>query len=313
MMRPGMCPLIKPDPSRRHCQYTLMFIRFEPLPMRGLLRPVPTYCHATPSPPPASRMIGEKERASWSLTGFHTRKIFRADKLRQGFSDRKEKRLRRTPPAHHLKRQARRLGLVLYHDPAEPFVALQQAVQRLQLAQAFQRQRTAFVLLYEAPEPFTQVSCLIRDLVQLTGKCPRPNSLERASGQFADDVAALNRTLERVTGPVVLAGHAYAGAVIAATRDEKVTALVYVAGLARSYASSIPVISRWRRMLRRSRQRSAISFADFATRYPLRDVAAWVPAPLAHASTLTQSDGAGRRLSLPKISLADFVQTKGLG
>ena len=49
---------------------------------------------------------------------------------------------------------------------------------------------------------------------------------------FADDVAALNRTLERVTGPVVLAGHAYAGAVIAATPDEKVKALVYVAGLA---------------------------------------------------------------------------------
>jgi pimeloyl-ACP methyl ester carboxylesterase len=49
---------------------------------------------------------------------------------------------------------------------------------------------------------------------------------------FADDVAALNRTLERVQGPVVLAGHAYAGAVIAATRDEKVKALVYVAALA---------------------------------------------------------------------------------
>jgi pimeloyl-ACP methyl ester carboxylesterase len=49
---------------------------------------------------------------------------------------------------------------------------------------------------------------------------------------FADDVAALNRTLERVSGPVVLAGHAYAGAVIGATRDEKVKALVYVAALA---------------------------------------------------------------------------------
>lgn len=49
---------------------------------------------------------------------------------------------------------------------------------------------------------------------------------------FADDVAALDRTLERVAGPVVLVGHAYAGAVIAATRDEKVKALVYVAALA---------------------------------------------------------------------------------
>lgn len=49
---------------------------------------------------------------------------------------------------------------------------------------------------------------------------------------FADDVAALDRTLERVSGPVVLVGHAYAGAVIAATRKEKVKALVYVAALA---------------------------------------------------------------------------------
>jgi pimeloyl-ACP methyl ester carboxylesterase len=49
---------------------------------------------------------------------------------------------------------------------------------------------------------------------------------------FADDVAALGRTLERVEGPVVLAGHAYAGAVIGATRDPKVRALVYVAALA---------------------------------------------------------------------------------
>ena len=49
---------------------------------------------------------------------------------------------------------------------------------------------------------------------------------------FHDDVAALDRTLERATGLVVLVGHAYAGAVIAATRDEKVRALVYVAALA---------------------------------------------------------------------------------
>jgi pimeloyl-ACP methyl ester carboxylesterase len=49
---------------------------------------------------------------------------------------------------------------------------------------------------------------------------------------FQDDVAALDRTLERVDGPVVLAGHAYAGAVIGATRSDKVRALVYVAALA---------------------------------------------------------------------------------
>jgi pimeloyl-ACP methyl ester carboxylesterase len=49
---------------------------------------------------------------------------------------------------------------------------------------------------------------------------------------LADDVAALDRTLERVEGQVVLVGHAYAGAVIAATRGEKVRSLVYVAALA---------------------------------------------------------------------------------
>jgi pimeloyl-ACP methyl ester carboxylesterase len=47
-----------------------------------------------------------------------------------------------------------------------------------------------------------------------------------------DDVSALTRTLERTTAPVVLAGHAYAGAVIGATGDDRVTSLVYIAALA---------------------------------------------------------------------------------
>ena len=46
---------------------------------------------------------------------------------------------------------------------------------------------------------------------------------------FQDDVAALDRALERAPGPVVLAGHAYA--VIAATSNAKVKALVYIAAL----------------------------------------------------------------------------------
>jgi pimeloyl-ACP methyl ester carboxylesterase len=47
-----------------------------------------------------------------------------------------------------------------------------------------------------------------------------------------DDVAALERALERIDGPVVLVGHAYAGAVIAGLRSEKVRSLVYIAALA---------------------------------------------------------------------------------
>jgi pimeloyl-ACP methyl ester carboxylesterase len=49
---------------------------------------------------------------------------------------------------------------------------------------------------------------------------------------LADDVAAVNRSLDRTKGPVVLVGHAYAGAVIALARPDRVKALVYVAALA---------------------------------------------------------------------------------
>ena len=49
---------------------------------------------------------------------------------------------------------------------------------------------------------------------------------------LADDVTALNRSLDRTEGPIVLVGHAYAGAVIALARPESVKALVYVTALA---------------------------------------------------------------------------------
>ncbi len=49
---------------------------------------------------------------------------------------------------------------------------------------------------------------------------------------LSDDVAALDRTLDRIEGGIVLVGHAYAGAVIGATKNERVQLLVYVAALA---------------------------------------------------------------------------------
>ena len=49
---------------------------------------------------------------------------------------------------------------------------------------------------------------------------------------LSDDVAALDRALARTEGPVVLAAHAYAGAVIAASTNERVQSLVFVAALA---------------------------------------------------------------------------------
>src|SRR6266850_3734069 len=49
---------------------------------------------------------------------------------------------------------------------------------------------------------------------------------------LSDDIVALNRAIARTNGPVIVAGHAYAGAVIAAANDERVKALFYVAALA---------------------------------------------------------------------------------
>ena len=49
---------------------------------------------------------------------------------------------------------------------------------------------------------------------------------------LTNDATALSWALERTSGPVVLVGHAYSGAVIAAVREDRVKSLVYVAALA---------------------------------------------------------------------------------
>jgi pimeloyl-ACP methyl ester carboxylesterase len=49
---------------------------------------------------------------------------------------------------------------------------------------------------------------------------------------LTNDIAAVNQVLERTSGPVVLAAHAYAGAVIAGATEKRVKSLVYVAALA---------------------------------------------------------------------------------
>lgn len=49
---------------------------------------------------------------------------------------------------------------------------------------------------------------------------------------LTDDAAALRRVIERTAGPVILVGHAYAGAVIAEVDHDRVRSLVYIAALA---------------------------------------------------------------------------------
>jgi len=47
-----------------------------------------------------------------------------------------------------------------------------------------------------------------------------------------DDVAAVKRTLGRVSSPAILVGHSYGGSVITAGTNERVVGLVYIAALA---------------------------------------------------------------------------------
>jgi pimeloyl-ACP methyl ester carboxylesterase len=56
---------------------------------------------------------------------------------------------------------------------------------------------------------------------------------------LTEDIAALERVIERTRGPVLLAGHAYAGAVIAGPKDDRVKSLVYVAALAPAQGETV--------------------------------------------------------------------------
>ena len=65
--------------------------------------------------------------------------------------------------------------MVAGHDSPEPFIAFEQPVERLQLAQIFRREWPPFALPNEPSEPFAQASSLNRDIVELSrhGLCPQ--------------------------------------------------------------------------------------------------------------------------------------------
>ena len=62
---------------------------------------------------------------------------------------------------------------------------------------------------------------------------------------FADDLAATKRAIALQTGPVILVGHSYGGAIITeAGNDAKVVGLVYVAAFAPAAGESVTTISK---------------------------------------------------------------------
>lgn len=75
-------------------------------------------------------------------------------------------------------------------------------------------------------------SCWNNVILPLRGQGLKVTSAPIPLTSLTDDVAALQRVIERTDGPVILVGHAYAGAVIAAAHHDRVKALVYVAALA---------------------------------------------------------------------------------
>jgi pimeloyl-ACP methyl ester carboxylesterase len=56
---------------------------------------------------------------------------------------------------------------------------------------------------------------------------------------LTEDIAALERVIERTSGPVLLAGHAYGGAVAAGPDNSRVRSLVYVAALAPAESETV--------------------------------------------------------------------------
>jgi len=85
---------------------------------------------------------------------------------------------------------------------------------------------------------------------------------------LTNDATALSWALERSSGPVVLVGHAYSAAVIAAVREDRVKSLVYISALARGRDRGPGVLS----------QPVAFGSAEVGSRFPrlYMDAAGWV-------------------------------------
>src|SRR6185437_2158847 len=110
--------------------------------------------------------VGKHQRTGRPLACLHVREVFFANEPRQRFSDRQQQRLGRPPPAHRPKLQT--MDVLAGHYSPEPFVAVEQPVERLQLVQIFWPEWPPFVLPNEPSEPFAQASRLSRDIVELS-------------------------------------------------------------------------------------------------------------------------------------------------
>jgi pimeloyl-ACP methyl ester carboxylesterase len=94
---------------------------------------------------------------------------------------------------------------------------------------SFSRKNVTAVLVHAA---WADGSCWSNVILPLRNQGLQVTAAPIPLTSLSDDAAALQRAIERTSGPVILVGHAYSGAVIAAAHDDRVKALVYVAALA---------------------------------------------------------------------------------
>src|SRR6202044_3345020 len=94
---------------------------------------------------------------------------------------------------------------------------------------SFSRKNVTAVLVHAA---WADGSCWSNVILPLRNQGFQVTAAPIPLTSLTEDAAALRRVIERTTGPVILAGHAYAGAVIAAAHDNRVKSLVYIAALA---------------------------------------------------------------------------------
>ena len=83
-------------------------------------------------------------------------------------------------------------------------------------------------------------SCFNKVIPALQAEGHEVMAVQYGLDSFANDVAAITRTLNRVHGPVLLVGHSYGGATItAAGVDERVAGLVYIAAVAPNVGETV--------------------------------------------------------------------------
>ena len=116
-------------------------------------------------------------------------------------------------------------------------------------------------------------------------------AVQNPLSSLADDTAATQRAIDQQTGPVVLVGHSWGGAVITqAGNDDKVKALVYVAALAPDSGESVSDLFKGKPETPGAREfrKDSANFLTLSTKGVVNDFAQDLPPAQARILAVTQ-------------------------